>query len=240
VPQLVRLREGRLDRVWLTHGDSDHWGGLADLLASPVRVDTLVLPAGAQFPDEFWSALTQSGRRPAVIRQGAPWQRRLPGGLRVRLLHPFTGAPASAAASGKRNPNDDSFVLLFEQELLPDRPGSFPTHPTFRLLLVGDLERAREAAVLESLHGAPIGPVSVAQLGHHGSRGAGSDEWWQATSPILAVISVGAGNTYGLPHPLTLQAARAHQARILRTDQSGMIRIGLDGGRRVIFRDKGG
>jgi competence protein ComEC len=47
------------------------------------------------------------------------------------------------------------------------------------------------------------------------------------------VISVGARNRYGLPHPATLEAARRHGARLLRTDRDGTIRVRVGHGIRI-------
>ena len=92
----------------------------------------------------------------------------------------------------------------------------------FRVLLPGDLPREREAAVLAS--GGP-GAVLVAELAHHGSRTATSPGWWESTRPCLAVISVGRGNSYGLPHAETLAQAARRGVKVLRTDRDGAVRI---------------
>lgn len=218
VPQLQQARVTRLDRVWITHQDLDHRGGLPDLLASSVRVDTLVLPSGACFPDSFWIDLSVSPQRPVLLRAAAPWARRISPLVDARLLHPPAGFRP-------RKPNDSCFSLLFNA-------------PRFRLLLVGDLEKDREAEVLRRIGAAGIGPVTAAQLGHHGSRTAGSDAWWRATRPFIALISVGAGNHFGLPNAETLESARRWGARVLRTDRMGWIRIAGGEGGLFISRDR--
>lgn len=207
VPQLLRAGVTRVDRAWLTHGDADHWGGLVDLLASPVRLDTLVLGEGAELPEKMAAALRSARHAPVVVRAAAGWSRRGPAVL-VRVLHP----PSEFRASGT---NEGSVVLLLESVR---RAGETP----FRVLLPGDLPLAREAAVLAS--GGP-GAVLVAQLAHHGSRTAGSPAWWEETRPRLAVISVGRGNSYGLPHAETLARAARQGTRVLRTDREGAVRI---------------
>jgi competence protein ComEC len=219
VPQLCSARIRRLERVWITHGDSDHWGGLADLLASPVRVDTLVLPQSAPFPDEFWQILAGSSKRPVLVRAVAPWVRGVDGMVRVHLLHPFPGPPPP-------HNNDNSFVLLFET------PPEGGCREPFRLLLVGDLEQSQEGEVLAS---GLLPRVTMAQLGHHGSRTAGSPAWWSRTRPLAAVASIGMGNRFGFPHRETLEKVAAWHAVFLRTDQDGAIRIGA-GGEKLLTR----
>jgi competence protein ComEC len=207
VPQLLRAGVTRLDRAWLTHADADHWGGLVDLLGSPVRLDTLVLGEGAVPPEKMLAALRSAPHPPVVVRAAAGWNRWGPA-LSVRVLHPPRGLPPGGT-------NEGSMVLLLES--VP-RAGTSP----FKVLLSGDLPRGREEAVLAS--GRP-GPVLVAELAHHGSRTSGSPAWWEETRPRLAVISVGRGNSYGLPHAETLASAARAGTTLLRTDRDGAVRI---------------
>jgi competence protein ComEC len=51
----------------------------------------------------------------------------------------------------------------------------------------------------------------------------------RAVSPSIAVISCGAGNSYGHPHQEALQALKATGAKVLRTDQVGTVVLTTDG-----------
>jgi competence protein ComEC len=219
VPALLERGVTRIERVWITHGDSDHWGGLADLLAAPIRIDTLVIPEGAPFPGAFWEALAGGPKRPVVERVASGWSRRFRSRIRASVLHP----PPAGTLRGDipRGANSWSVVLLLEGP--PAEDGT-----SMRLLLSGDLERGREPAMLSSWRDGPA--ATVATLAHHGSRGAGSEAWWRQARPLLAVISVGAGNPYRLPHPATLAAAAEHNARLRRTDENGAIRCAFGPG----------
>ena len=64
------------------------------------------------------------------------------------------------------------------------------------MLLTGDAEA-------ESVPIDP-GPIDVLKVAHHGSEDAGLDELLDRSVPKLAVISVGAGNSYGHPTGATL------------------------------------
>ena len=237
VPQLLRAGVKRLNRAWVTHGDSDHWGGLIDLLASPVRLDTLVLGEGSTPPAKMLAALRAARHPPVVVRAAAGWHRQGPA-VSVRVLHP----PKDFRP---RDTNAGSLVLVLESvapagsvacgetvacaERAPcvgmksdAASTSQATDAPFRVLLSGDLPRDREAAMFAS--GGP-GAVLVAELAHHGSRTASSPLWWETTRPCLAVISVGRGNAYGLPHAETLAEAARRGVRVLRTDRDGAVRI---------------
>ena len=207
VPQLVRAGVRRVNRAWVTHGDADHWGGLIDLLASPVRLDTLVLGEGSTPPEKMLAALRAARHPPVVVRAAAGWHRQ-GSAVAVQVLHPPPGFRPQDTNAG-------SLVLVLESVTLA-------TTVPFRIVLPGDLPREREAAVLAS--GGP-GAVVVAELAHHGSRTASSAGWWESTRPCLAVISVGRGNSYGLPHAETLAEASRRGVKVLRTDRDGAVRI---------------
>ena len=54
--------------------------------------------------------------------------------------------------------------------------------------------------------------------------------------PAYAVISAGKDNAYGHPHAEVLSRLRAVGAKVLRTDESGTVRLYSDG-ENVVFRE---
>lgn len=54
--------------------------------------------------------------------------------------------------------------------------------------------------------------------------------------PAYAVISAGKDNSYGHPHAEVLSRLRAVGAKVLRTDESGTVRLYSDG-ENVVFRE---
>ena len=73
------------------------------------------------------------------------------------------------------------------------------------------------------------GPVDVLKVAHHGSEDPGLGALLDRTSPRLAVISVGADNSYGHPTPSTLAELAAHGVPTLRTDRDGTVVIDVTG-----------
>jgi competence protein ComEC len=59
---------------------------------------------------------------------------------------------------------------------------------------------------------------------HHGSANE-DPELFGAVSPKLAVVSVGAGNPYGHPSPVTMARLAAYGVPTARTDQDGDIAV---------------
>ena len=85
----------------------------------------------------------------------------------------------------------------------------------FSMLLSADAEA--ESAPIDP------GPVDVLKVAHHGSDDAGLAALLERTAPRLAVISVGAGNSYGHPTAATLATLAGHGVRTLRTDRDGTV-----------------
>lgn len=57
-------------------------------------------------------------------------------------------------------------------------------------------------------------------MGHHGSGGSTSWELLQESAPEYAVLSCGAGNSYGHPHVESMEKLRSMGIELLRTDDN--------------------
>lgn len=69
----------------------------------------------------------------------------------------------------------------------------------------------------------------VLKIGHHGSRTSTSEQFLGYVDPQYAVISVGKDNKYGHPYQEVLELLNQFKISILRTDESGTIKIKSDG-----------
>jgi competence protein ComEC len=97
------------------------------------------------------------------------------------------------------------------------------------MLLVGDAERPEEDWLLA--RDSTALRADILKVGHHGSGTSSSDRFLDAVRPRLALVSVGAGNSYHLPTPAIMRALAAHGAEVLRTDHLGGIVVRTDGHR---------
>lgn len=89
-------------------------------------------------------------------------------------------------------------------------------------LLTGDLEMEYEKEIMEM--GTDI-DVDILKVGHHGSNTSTSTGFLLATSPELAVISVGKDNSYGHPTSKTLSRLQHFGVPVKRTDRDGTVEI---------------
>jgi len=67
------------------------------------------------------------------------------------------------------------------------------------------------------------------KVGHHGSRYSSTAALLDAVAPAVAIISVGARNSFGHPTPEVLGRLEAVDARIYRTDRDGAVMLETDG-----------
>ncbi len=94
-------------------------------------------------------------------------------------------------------------------------------------LLMGDAEKPLEN-YLVYLEGTHL-KTNVLKIGHHGSNYSTSESLLGLGGPQYAVISVGKDNKYGHPAKEILDELSHFGAKILRTDELGVIKIKSDG-----------
>jgi competence protein ComEC len=70
-----------------------------------------------------------------------------------------------------------------------------------------------------------LAPVGVLEVSHHGSADERLERLLEQVRPRLAVISVGAHNTYGHPAPATLATLARAGVPVRRTDRDGAIAL---------------
>lgn len=209
VPYL-RRRGGELTMFVLTHPHSDHVGGAASVIDAlrPRMIRDAAFVSGNANYREMLRAAERSGSGWARVRPGEELEL---DGVRFSFL-----APDSAWTVGLDDPNEASTILRVQ-------------HGERSLLLTGDAEHALERWLLATSRKAL--DVDVLKAGHHGSRTSSGEEFLEAVTPRLALVSVGRDNAYGHPSPEVMQRLLDHGATVLRTDLLGGIVLRSDGHR---------
>jgi competence protein ComEC len=189
----------RLGAAVITHDESDHAAGVEELLGR-LPIERLVY---ARLGGEPLAEARSAGAVPLRIAQGEELHS---GSLELEVLWPPRASFEQPLAGA--NPNDSALVFLAHWH-------------GFSMLLTADAEA--ETVPLDP------GPVDVLKVAHHGSDDAGLSALLDRTRPGLAVISVGAGNSYGHPTAGTLATLADHGVRTLRTDLDGTVTIDVRG-----------
>lgn len=198
-----------LEAVVNTHPDSDHLGGLVSLPERYRLGQVLVpdVPGNSALYREWESRLAGVNVAPVVARAGTTLN--LGNGVTATVLNP---GPAS---EGESEANNHSVVLRLQ-------------FGRVSFLLPGDIETPVERRLVQS--GALLA-ATVLKSPHHGSSTSSAGEFLAAVNPQVVVISVGAGNRFGLPSADVLARYAENGLPVLRTDRRGAIEFITDGER---------
>ena len=198
-----------LDVVVLTHPDEDHFRGLSEVVRRYDVGLALEGPGNTENPlyEEWRSAIEAEQVRKLEASAGQSFV--LDGGVKVDVLNPTPGQ------SGLAGNNNNSVVLML-------------TYGAISFLLTADIEAEAERRLIRE--GASL-DAEVLQVAHHGSRTSTTPGFLRQVSPVVAVISSGASNPYGHPHPdvVARLESSAGAEMIYNTAQSGDIRFQTDG-----------
>ena len=198
VPFLKSKGITTLDKLIITHGDSDHAGG-AEAVLNELKVKELVLPDSyekSELEEKLIKLATEKRIKIRFVQKGDQWKVE---NQSFTILSPNEGTSS--------NKNNSSIVLYTEMGGL-------------RWLFTGDLEEEGEKRLIAEY---PDLKIDVLKVGHHGSQTSSSDLFLDVLSPKLAIISAGKNNRFNHPHQDVLDALEKRKIKILRTDLSGAI-----------------
>lgn len=204
VADLQRLGVSTLDAVVVSHADEDHAGGLIDVVSSlqVLSVYDSAYPHTTATYADLLGAIERSGARYVETRTGEQIE-----------LDPEVGMEFVYPDELGEGTNESSLALRL-------------TYGEFAAQFTGDLGFEQEEELLAS---GRISPVTLLEVGHHGSAESSSLEFLQALSPEIAVVQVGVDNSYGHPTEEALSRVREVGAEIYRTDRQGEITVTSDG-----------
>jgi len=224
-PFLFRSKIRRIDYLVLTHPQSDHMNGL-HFIASNFQ------------PREFWyngdKGESRSYRELMEILDDKKIHKLTPSdwngerdisGVRVEWLHPMPDRHGNLPLRKTLGINDNSLVLKL-------------TYGGKSFLFPGDLEEAGENLLISNaglhLHS------DILLAPHHGGKGSNTKSFLGKVNPEICVISSGRGNSFGFPHPETLQRFNDEGCRTIRIDQMGAVQISVSPNRFKIRTFLGG
>jgi len=211
-----------IEMVILTHPEDDHYGGLIDVfrnykvtnfLVNAVDSDKngyqvlkkLVEESGAQVANPTSETSVRMGKLYLDIvwpSEGKIGEENNSG--RTNVLGAFTTKKDLNTFSVVVNLNFGNFDALLPGDIGPD--------------VIGDI-----------LAGGEIHDVEYLKIPHHGSKNGLTPALLAASTPEIAVISVGQKNRYGHPNKEILDLLKEKEVKILRTDEVGDIEVLTDG-----------
>lgn len=201
VPYLRGRGITKIDKMILSHADSDHMES-ADELLEELRVDEIHISPHSEKEKTMEDVMRIAKEKeiPIIaISEGVRWSN---GSTDFHYISP---------SKGKYEGNDSSLVLFMKTD-----------GPTF--LFTGDLELAGEKKILRNYRNVDWGEL-ILKAGHHGSRTSSSDEFIQTLHPHLTIFSYGRNNRYGHPHAEVLETFEKYGLTTMATADYGSITI---------------
>ncbi len=194
----------KLDAVVATHPHEDHIGGLDNVIKN-FPVTSFYMPnvtSTEKTYSDLIKAVESSSNAKLQVKSG------------VKLdLPDLTAKFLAPNSSSYKDMNNYSAVLKL-------------TYGDTSFLLTGDAENVSEAEMLKAGYNLKATLLKVSQ---HGSNNSTTSAFLKAVSPEYAVISVGKGNSYGLPVQQILDRLSSAGVKIYRTDEVGTIIATSDG-----------
>jgi len=204
LPYLRGRGVDRIDRMVISHSDSDHVGGAATLLKH-IQFDSMMgsLPSNNPLLQNL-----QQRRIPSIpCRYGQRW---IWDGVEFVIWHPHETTVFSNQHPGK--PNEMSCVLEVR-------------NTQSSLWLTGDVERQGEAEITERLDAEMLKEIGARELifmaPHHGSKTSSSLALLKRLDPDQAFAQNGYRNRYGHPHPDVTVRYRGLDIPFYQTPETG-------------------
>lgn len=216
VPSLEALGVGRIDHLVISHGDSDHAGGLP-LLYRRFEVAKAISGEPDRVAQRYQGGAGDklADGSPGTVpefRECAPGTELRVGQIRIRLWRD---------AEGKTG-NDASCVAI-----------AWVKSAATEILLPGDITHGVERSFLAQAFNQPGNDVDYRRIviaPHHGSKTSSSREWVTALAPWMVIYSAGYRHRFGHPHPAVVDRYRQAESLGLNTAHSGAIRLTLGQG----------
>ncbi len=192
-----------LDAIYISHFDSDHTGGLDEILSSVTVKKVVVSYTNAQNSDSF-ELLNK------IINSGADVE------FADNTYHTKIGSCEIEALwpGDIINTDDNNNSLVIK---LKCRGKTF--------LFTGDIDAQTEHTVINA--GKNVN-TDVLKVAHHGSKTSTSSEFIKHSSPQYAVISVSNNNSFGHPDSNVINRLEAEGCHVFSTAKNGYAHFSQD------------
>ncbi|MBO5213280.1 MAG: ComEC/Rec2 family competence protein [Clostridia bacterium] len=200
--------------VLISHLHDDHANGLSDLCAEKEILEIIIpyTEGDAALYAEIVALAAEEGAVLTVVEEDTS---RTLGTSTLRLLTKHLDPTSD-------DQNENSIVGLCE-------------YGNFRALFTGDITSKAEKRLV-SAYGNAL-DCDVLSVPHHGSKSSSSTAFLNACSPIYAVVSVGAKNTYGHPTEEAMNRISDTGATLYRTDKLSTVAVRTDGEKMEVLSD---
>ena len=184
-----------LDYLIISHGDSDHAGGVIDILNN-IKVNNVVINKG-NYSDLEKDIIRLCYKKRINIKNDVKYIDI----INTRMYFLDTGL--------YNDENDNSNVIYFN-------------YNGYKFLFMGDAGTKKEEDLLNKYN---IGKIDFLKVGHHGSNTSSSKYFIDSINPKYSIISVGENNRYGHPKKEVLDILEGSKIYRTDKDGSIMFKI---------------
>jgi competence protein ComEC len=188
----------------LSHFHADHVGGLAGLLQSRTVGQVWISNNLEPLLESTHSLTLLRNSKVVTVQKGLVSQI---AGIRFEILWPENVTKNFESMPGEGSQINNSSIAMLV------------TTADWSIFTAGDLEPPAQHEILGSVR-----KVDIYKVCHHGSKYQ-DQELMKALSAQIAVISVGAKNSYGHPAPETIASLTRLGTQVVRTDLDGAVAI---------------
>lgn len=209
---LIPFWDKTVDLVVLTHPETDHMQGVINFLKTYKADYILWTGVEKDSPDyKVWMNILnrQKGIGSKIIIAESGQQIKA-GHVVIETMFPLE----SIEGQNTKNTSNDTCVV------------SKVIYGNNSFLFTGDIGFVAEKDLIN--RGGELSS-NILKISHHGSKYSTSEEFLLSVNPEMAIISVGAKNTYGHPTPEVLQRLEKSGIKVLRTDIDGDVEFVSDG-----------
>jgi competence protein ComEC len=196
--------DGSLEGVVATHTDSDHIGGLIDVL-DDFAIDNIWLNGYTTTTATYQDFMQRVNSEGAQVKIGRRGDTITVGNLTFSVLNPVDPLFSDS--------NNNSVVLML-------------SYGSVDFLFMGDAETEAEDSMIAA---GVLEDIDILKVGHHGSCSSTSPAFLNIVQPEIAIYMAGVGNAYGHPCPGTISELQAIGAGVYGTDTCSTITITTNG-----------
>lgn len=214
---LNALKVKRLDYLIVTHADSDHCGGLIEVVKYKEIGQAFLPVVNENVGDtyaEFYSELVKKECELAYAKRSISLSSET---YTLQFLYPLTVYVDNGIAESDTNAS--SAVLWLD-------------YKGVSALFTGDAPTAVESELIKddlrgyfAPYGVMLSSTEILKVAHHGSRDSTSEAFLQHLGIQTAIISCGKNNLYGHPNDEVLQRISLLGGETYRTDVFGHIMV---------------
>lgn len=182
LPYLLDRGCTKLDYIFISHFDEDHVGGILTIIQE-LKVKNIIL--GKQFEkvskyQEFLKIVKEKNINIYVVEEGQK--------INIeKNLHFDIIWPSLKNKINENSINNNSLVCKM-------------VYQKFSILFTGDIEEVAERKILEKEEKKEYLKATILKVPHHGSKTSSIESFIQKVNPKIALVGVGANNTFGHPN----------------------------------------